>query len=132
MTAPEVEVAAAPILRKSWNDTVSQKLPKPVLNEDWQRLISNTLWFVIVLQSVPSATFAINIFSSGKAGGFVVWAIILQIFVSICWILYGLFVVRNALIISASTLLVTMNTTLLVSVLRARRNSKLEDGGMYC
>ena len=126
-TAAEVETAAAPIHAESWNDRISRFLPRDRLPEEVQRMISNALFFVIVLQSVPSAVFAMNVFSSGRSGGFVVWALAMQIFVSCCWVTYGAFVARNALIVCGSSLLAAMNTVLLVAVIRARGKEADDD-----
>jgi hypothetical protein len=115
-----VSVDQAP-LALSWNDTVSARLPRIGMTPTTRRLISNSLFFIIVIQAVPSAILAARVYKTNEAGGLIPGAIALQLVVSSFWIAYGV-TFQHFLLIASATLLFIANATLLTLVMRARSN----------
>lgn len=122
-SSDEPSVAAAPVEPKSLNDKISSHLPKFPLSPQIKVTLSNLLFIIVFIQSIPAIILIIKVWKSGKTGGLVIWAFIIQIIVSIFWILYG-FSISNFLIMMASTLLVIANITLVVLIIRTRKKEK--------
>lgn len=112
--------------KKSWNDILSNKiLPKIELSHQSKIRLSNALFGVALIQSIPILIIARGVYKSGHTEGLSKLAIFVQLVISSAWISYG-FMLKNIIIMTASILLICANVTLLVLIMYMR-NDEIAD-----
>jgi hypothetical protein len=112
---------ATPAQVKTWNDKISEKLlPNSRISPRNELLVSNAMLLIALCGSIPTLITANNIRKTQQSGGIVISAIGLSLSISLIWIVYGLFVARNAILVLSSSLLILSNIILLYYIFQAR------------
>ena len=86
-------------------------------------LLANVLFVVIILQALPTYAHAWSVYRTRTHEGILMWTVILQIVLAIGWILYGLFVVKNLLVVISAAILLLGNILLALALRSARSDS---------
>jgi len=122
----------------SWNDKVSakifKKLKKPT--DKTQSILSNLLFVVAIAAAISIYLTTYNIYSRSDTGGIATIAILFAMCVSTVWIIYGVFVVQNSIIVFGGISLFLANTILLFVVLYTRKyyesvDEEIEDKNVW-
>ena len=121
----------------SWNDKISKKIFKskancPMFSSRKCSYISNFLFIIALLSTIPVLITAWRVHSSGDSGGLVLPAIFLSVFISIVWTVYAVSIIRNFIVISSSCAMILSNLILVYVVYKARKNDKKKDGDECC
>ncbi len=116
---------------KSWNDTLSDKFVKPVVpvkfSEDKKAVLSNVLFVVSLMSVIPYLILLWRVIDTKKTGGLVLYAFYLAIFISVVWLLYGIFVIENVIVILSSSLLIIVKSVLVYAIIKARSENPTSD-----
>lgn len=109
---------------KSWNDSLADKFVKPVvkvkLSGNTSALLSNALFVVSILGVLPYLILIWKVEDTQKTGGLVLNAFYLGVIISLTWMLYGIFVLKNVIVILSSFLILLAKAYLIYVIIKAR------------
>lgn len=116
----------------SWNDSLTKKFINPIItyrpSESTKILLSNILFIVAALSIIPYLILIWKVYKTHKTGGLILTAYYFGLFISTTWLLYGMFVLRNFIVIISSLLLIIVKATLIFLIYRSRSsNSESEE-----
>jgi tryptophan-rich sensory protein len=103
-----------------WNSRLECLLPRLPVCDATKQHVANALFFVALLQSVPTGILAYTVWRTGETDGLNLAAYAVQLVISSFWVAYGM-VIRSFVVSLASALLIVTTLVLMALVVAVRR-----------